>query len=91
VLSDRERRTLARIERELTTSDPDLVKLFVAAGLRDTSRPVPVLLLVTGLALLVFGSVIAVVPVAVLGMVLSVFALFTARGRTSMLRGPGFA
>jgi hypothetical protein len=40
---------------------------------------------------LVFGSVIAVVPVAVLGMVLSVFALFTARGRTSMLRRPGFA
>jgi hypothetical protein len=91
VLSDRERRTLARIERELTASDPDLVRLFARAARRGSDSSTPIVLLVTGLAVLVFGSVIAVVPVAVLGMVLSVFALFTARGRTSMLRRPGFA
>ncbi|MBN9098936.1 MULTISPECIES: DUF3040 domain-containing protein [unclassified Pseudonocardia] len=91
MLSDRERRTLARIERELVASDPDLVRLFAGAASRRPERDTPIFLLVTGLALLVFGSLIAVVPVAVVGMIVSVVALFTARGRTSMIRRPGFA
>lgn len=91
VLSDRERRTLARMERHLSDSDPDLVRLFARAAARDPDSSTPIFLLVTGLALLVFGSLIAAVPVAVAGMVLSVFALFTARGRTSMIRRPGTA
>ncbi len=91
MLSDRERRTLARIERELTASDPHLVQLFSGAAVRDGDSPLPTFLLVAGLALLVFGSLIAAVPVAVFGMVLSLFALFTARGRTSMIRRPGIA
>lgn len=91
MLSERERRALARIERELTASDPDLVRLFAGAAVRGSGSDAPILLLVTGLALLVFGSLIAVVPVAVIGMIVSVVALFTARGRTSMIRRPGFA
>lgn len=91
MLSDRERRTLARIERHLTESDPDLVRLFARAAARDSDSPTPIFLLVTGLALLVFGSLIAAVPVAVVGMIVSVVALFTARGRTSMIRRTGFA
>lgn len=91
MLSDRERRTLARIERELTASDPDLVRLFADKVTRGSAGDTPIFLLVTGLALLVFGSLIAVVPVAVVGMIVSVVALFTARGRTSMIRRPGFA
>jgi len=91
VLSDREWRTLARIERELTATDPDLVRLFHGAAVRDLDSPMPTFLLVAGLVLIVFGSLIAAVPVAVVGMVMSVFALFTARGRTSMIRRPGVA
>ena len=91
MLSDRERRTLARIERELTASDPDLVQLFARAAARRSDSDAPIFLLVTGLVLLVFGSLIAVVPVAVIGMIVSVVALFSARGRTSMIRRPGVA
>ena len=91
MLSDRERRTLARIERELIASDPDLVRLFAGGAARDADGVAPIFLLVMGLALLVFGSLIAIVPIAVVGMIVSVVALFTARGRTSMIRRPGFA
>lgn len=91
MLSDRERRALARMERELNASDPDLVRLFASTASSGADSPLPTFLLVAGLALLVFGSLIAAVPVAVVGMVLSVFALFTARGRTSMIRRPGVA
>lgn len=91
MLSDRERRTLARIERELVASDPDLVRLFHGAAAGPTDSPAPIFLLVTGLVLLVLGSLIAVVPVAVVGMIFSVVALFTARGRTSMIGRTRFA
>ncbi len=82
MLNDRERRILARIERQLVESDPDLARLFdrhVAAG-RVSSMPT--FLLVIGLALLVLGSVVAAVPIAVAGMTLSIFALFTAYVRS---------
>lgn len=88
MLSERDRRVLARIERHLIESDPDLARLFAGAAPRDTGTT-PTFLLVVGLALLVFGSIVAATPVAVAGMALAVFALFTSyaggfgRGRTS--------
>lgn len=88
MLSEREHRVLARIERHLIETDPDLVRLFAGAG-RRTSGTGPTFLLIAGLALLVLGSIVAAIPVAVAGMTLAVFALFTAytggagRGRTS--------
>lgn len=91
MLSERERRILARIERHLIESDPDLVRLFARATAHDSNSSAPLFLLVTGLALLVFGSLIAAVPVAVVGMIVSVVALFTARGRTSIIRRTGLA
>lgn len=88
MLSDRERRTLARIERHLVESDPDLARLFAGAPVRD-DRIAPTFLLVTGLALLVFGSITAAVPVAVTGMALSLAALVLANARPARLRRPG--
>jgi hypothetical protein len=87
VLNERERRVLARIERQLIESDPDLARLFAGAG-RSSSGTAPTFLLVAGLALLVFGSIVAAVPVAVAGMGLAVFALFIAHTRPA---GPGRA
>jgi hypothetical protein len=81
VLSERERRTLKRIERHLAESDPALAQVL-SSGVPP--RPLwanPTLLIVVGLALLVFGSVIVAVPVVVLGIALAVLAMFTAHRR----------
>jgi hypothetical protein len=86
VLSDRERRVLARIERQLIESDPDLARLF-AGGAPRSGGDTSTFLLVAGLALLVLGSIVAAVPVAVAGMALAVFALFTAHARPTGLGG----
>jgi hypothetical protein len=92
VLSDRERRTLARIERQLIESDPDLARLFTRAHRRGSSTStMPTFLLVAGLALLVLGSIVAAVPVAVAGMTIAIFALFTAHARPTQFRRPGTA
>ncbi|MDT7613237.1 MAG: hypothetical protein QOF00_684 [Pseudonocardiales bacterium] len=88
MLSDRERRILARIERHLMESDPDLARLFAAKAARSGSSPVPTFMLVAGLALLVLGSVIAAVPIALAGMAMSLFALFAAHTRPSMIQRP---
>ena len=90
MLSDRERRALARIERHLVESDPDLVRLFHRAA-RGPDGTTPRFLLVTGLALLVLGSIVAAVPVALAGMMLAVFALFTAYARPVGFGSAGFA
>ncbi len=82
VLSDRERRSLARIERHLVGSDPELARLFAGQPRTVAARPGSTFLLATGLLLLVFGS-IAAVPVAVLGMAVSLVGLFTAYARPS--------
>ena len=90
MLNDRERRMLERIERHLIESDPDFVRLFAADARRAREGRMPTILLVAGLALMVLGSLLVAVPVALLGITLSLFALFTAYTRTSPSR-PGFA
>jgi hypothetical protein len=91
VLSERERRTLARIERHLVESDPDLARLFARAALRRSEGTASTFLLIAGLAMLVFGSLVAVIPIAVAGMALSMFAVFTAYTRTTRQGRPFFA
>jgi hypothetical protein len=78
VLSERERRVLARIERHLTESDPALAEILTTGTLPRSRWANPVVLLVTGLLLLVFGCVIAAVPVALLGIAIAVGAMYTA-------------
>jgi hypothetical protein len=78
VLSERERRILARIERRLTESDPALARLLSTGSLPRNQWPSPTALLVLGLGLMVLGGLVAAVPVAVLGMALTVLAMFTA-------------
>lgn len=72
VLSDRERRILAQIERRLIESDPDLATQLSGTGGRGADRPV---LLGSGLALVVLGSLLGALPVAFAGMALAMFAL----------------
>jgi hypothetical protein len=81
VLSERERRALARIERHLADSDPVLAHILSSGTLPRPQWANPTMLLISGLMLLVFGSVIAAVPVAVLGIALAVLAMFTAHRR----------
>jgi hypothetical protein len=78
VLSERERRTLARIERHLVESDPGLARILSTGALPRPRWANPTVLLIAGLMMLVFGCVIAAVPVVMLGIGLAVMALFTA-------------
>ena len=84
MLSDRERRTLARIERHLLESDPDFARKFARAT-PTAQSPIPMFLLVAGLTLMVLGSVVAAVPVALAGITLSLLGLVAARHRSSMI------
>ena len=76
MLSERERRVLDRMERDLRRSDPAFVRKFARMRARRISGPA--MLLTVGLALMVFGSAIVSVPVAVLGMGIAAIALFAA-------------
>jgi hypothetical protein len=78
VLNERERRVLARIERHLAESDPDLVRLFNGSAFASDAGRGPRMMLVVGLVLLVLGSVAAVVPIAMLGVAVAVMALWSA-------------
>lgn len=90
MLSDRERRVLDRIEQELRRSDPDLVRKFARMRARRVSGPA--MLLAFGLVLMVFGSAIVSVPVALLGMAVAAIALAGAYYRRPMGFGlPGRA
>lgn len=86
MLNDRERRVLARIERHLRDSDPDLARLFDGAAHPATGTS-PRFLLIAGLAMLVLGCAVVAVPVAIAGMVLSIAALVLAHVRPN---GAGF-
>ncbi|WP_214367955.1 DUF3040 domain-containing protein [Pseudonocardia sp. H11422] len=84
MLNDRERGVLARIEQDLTVSDPDLARLFSTLGQVRAGRPgprsmraagvAPRVLLVAGLILLLLGGASAI-PVAGIGVVLTMLAL----------------
>ncbi|MHA6797227.1 DUF3040 domain-containing protein [Pseudonocardia bannensis] len=98
MLSDRERGVLARIEQDLTVSDPDLVRLFGTLGQKRAGRPgprsmsgagvMPRVLLIMGLVLLLFGGATAAIPIAGTGIVLTLLALALAYTEASTPR-PG--
>jgi Protein of unknown function (DUF3040) len=83
MLSDRERRTLASIERQLVESDPELARLFAHGVPRRTDSPMPTFLLVTGLLLMVLGSMLVTASVAVTGIAFALTALGMAYFRTN--------
>jgi hypothetical protein len=64
-MSDRERRVLESIERELRRTDPRFVRQFARLGKRRVTGPS--MLLALGLLVMVAGSAIVSVAVAVLG------------------------
>ena len=75
MLSDRERRTLATIERQLVESDPELARLFAHGVPRRSGSALPTFLLVTGVLLMVLGSMLVTASVAVTGIAFAVVAL----------------
>ncbi len=83
MLNDRERHTLARIEQHLVSTDPDFARLFHTASSRR-SGATPRVLLVMGLALMVLGTAVTAVPVAVFGMLISTVAIVVAFQRNGM-------
>jgi hypothetical protein len=82
MLSERERRTLATIERQLTESDPELARLFTRGVPRRSGFSMPTFLLVTGVLLMVLGSMLVTASVAVTGIVFAVTALGLSYFRT---------
>lgn len=75
MLSERERRTLATIERHLIESDPQLARLFSRGLPRRSTLSMPTFLLVTGVVLMVLGSMLVTASVAVTGIAFSLVAL----------------
>lgn len=84
MLSERERRTLSRIERHLSESDPALAQVLATGSPPRSAWANPIMLLAVGLVLLVFGGIIAAVPVALLGVAIAVLAMFTAHRRPTL-------
>jgi uncharacterized membrane protein YdbT with pleckstrin-like domain len=96
LLSPRDRRVLAQIERYLADTDPDLVRLFrngprVDQGSRATSRYV----LITGLVVFSIGAIAVALPLTLFGIVLVALApILAAAGSASTgrdRRAPGLA
>lgn len=81
MLDDRERHTLARIERELTTSDPEFVRKFTRHAAPRVGGPA--LLLAVGLAVMVLGSAMVSVGLAAAGIAVACCALVAAYHRPS--------
>lgn len=86
MLSERDRQVLARMEEDLARSDPQLVQMFHEGPPRTPGRGLPSTLIVLGVVLAVAGSVIAVVPLALLGIGLIVTALCVAMVRAQVGR-----
>ena len=86
-MSDRERRVLESIEQELRRSDPELVRLFARLGRRRMTGPS--MLLALGLVVMVLGSAIVSVPVALLGIAIAAVALVAAYYRPLGFRFSG--
>jgi Protein of unknown function (DUF3040) len=83
MLSERERQTLASMERQLMASDPDLARQFARGRPRKSSFSMPTFLLVTGLLLMVLGSLIVTASVAITGIAFALVALCLAHFRSS--------
>jgi hypothetical protein len=75
-MSDRERRVLESIERELRRTDPRFVRQFARLGKRRMTGPA--MLLALGLLVMVLGSAIVSVAVAVLGIGIAAVAIVAA-------------
>ena len=88
-MSERERRVPEHIQRELRRSDPDLVRSFARLGKRRITGPS--MLLTVGLIVMVAGSAIVSVPVAVLGIGIAAVALVAAYHRPLGFGFPGNA
>ena len=69
-MSDRERRVLESMERELRRTDPRFVRQFARLGKRRMTGPS--MLLALGLLVMVLGSAIVSVPVAMFGIGIAV-------------------
>lgn len=86
MLSERDRRTLARIERHLRATDPALARFLArhgrSASMHDAG-PGAMMLLGVGLVVMVVGATLAVLPVAVLGITATLVALLVGWGRTA--------
>lgn len=85
MLSDRERQTLVAIERQLVESDPELARIFAGGAPRRGRRGLPRVLLICGVLLMVIGSMIVTVSVAITGIALSILALCLAHARPAGL------
>jgi hypothetical protein len=86
-MSDRERRVLESIEHELRRTDPRLVRQFARLGKRRITGPS--MLLTLGLVVMVLGSAIVSVPVALLGIAIAAVAVVTAYYRPLGFRFSG--
>jgi len=79
-MSEREHRTLARIERHIAESDPRLA--WMLRSHRLPSHAVPVLLLAIGLAAILVGGVTATIPLVLFGAATALVALAVAAVRS---------
>jgi hypothetical protein len=79
-MSERERRTLSRIERHIAESDPRLA--WMLSTHRLPSHAVPVLLLAIGLAAILTGGVTATIPLVLFGAATALVALAVAAIRS---------
>jgi Protein of unknown function (DUF3040) len=86
-MSDRERRVLESIEHELRRTDPRFVRQFARLGKRRITGPS--MLLTLGLVVMVLGSAIVSVPVALLGIAIAAVALVAAYYRPLGFRFSG--
>ena len=75
-MSDRERRVLESMERELRRTDPKFVRQFARLGKKRITGPA--LLLALGLLVMVLGSAIVSVAVAMLGIGIAAVAVIAA-------------
>lgn len=78
MLSERDRRVLARIEAHFVETDPDLVRLFREGPRGAGGNALPRTLLVFGLVMIVLGCVVTAVPVALFGVMLTFASLWVA-------------
>lgn len=91
MLNERERRVLAWIERHLTETDPDLVRLFHGGSPKISTNGPARSLLTIGLILLVLGSVAGAIPVGMFGVAISVLALWIAYAGSGGFGSPRLA
>lgn len=91
MISERDRRALAGIEQHLVATDPDLVRMFREGPRRRPGQGLPCVLVVLGVVLAVFGSIISTLAVAVLGIAFILVALYVSAVRAGVWKRPRLA